>query len=205
MHRFAIGIAILFLALLTAFLTWGHDYLCIEDERPAERADLVVALAGPPAEDRQRVQAGADLVKAGHASVMLLPVRHRALDWPWFVSHYQIRDPFPEGQVIVGHPDDGPPDSSPELGGTFAEAVKTIEIMQRHHFRSAIVVSSCYHMRRARLAFERANDGASGLQFFFQPVDTQGADGMPWFLKGGYAMRVADEYIKLVGGYLFYR
>jgi uncharacterized SAM-binding protein YcdF (DUF218 family) len=164
-----------------------------------------VALAGPPDEDRERVLVAVDLLQAEEADLLLLPVRHRALEWSWFVRKYRIRTPLPEDRVIIGREENSKGRSWPDPGGTFAEARKTIEIMRRHHLQSAVVVSSGYHMRRARLAFERANPDPA-LVFYFHPVDVlDPEDSGPWWMNGGYALRVADEYIKLAGGYLFYR
>jgi hypothetical protein len=60
-------------------------------------------------------------------------------------------------------------------------------------------------MRRARLAFERAGQDGN-LVFYFHPVDVlDPEDSGPWWMNGGYALKVADEYVKLVAGYLFYR
>jgi len=144
-------------------------------------------------------------VQAEEAGLLLLPVRHRALEWPWFVRKYRIRGPLPEDRVIIGREENSKSRSWPDPGGTFAEARKTIEIMRRHNLHSAVVVSSGYHMRRARLAFERASPDPA-LVFYFHPVDVlDPEDSGPWWMNGGYALRVADEYIKLAGGYLFYR
>jgi uncharacterized SAM-binding protein YcdF (DUF218 family) len=146
-----------------------------------------------------------DLVQAEEAGLLLLPVRHRALEWPWFVRQYRIRTPVPEERVIIGREDTAKSRSWPDPGGTFAEAKKTIEIMCQRDLRSAVVVSSGYHTRRAALAFERARPD-SGMVFHFHPVEVHDSEEAgPWWLNGGYALRVADEYIKLVGGYLFYR
>jgi len=161
-------------------------------------------LAGPPDEDRERVLVAVDLVQAEEAGLLLLPVRHRALEWPWFVRKYRIRTPVPEDRVIIGREENSKSRSWLDPGGTFAEARKTIEIMRQHNLHSAVVVSSGYHMRRARLAFERASPDP-GLVFYFHPVDVlDPEDSGPWWMNGGYALRVADEYIKLAGGYLFY-
>ncbi len=202
-----IAAAILVLAAGTAaFLTWGHDFLCFSETHTLQPMDLVVALAGPLGdEDRERVLTAADLVAADQAPRLLLPVRHRALEWPWFVRNYRIKAPLSEDRVIVGHMENSKSGNGIDLGGTFAEAKQTLEFMRKNHFRSAIIVSSCYHMRRARLAFERANQDPA-LVFYFHPVDVLDPDDSgPWWRKWGYVAKVADEYIKLLGGYLFYR
>jgi uncharacterized SAM-binding protein YcdF (DUF218 family) len=204
-YRLAVGITVVLMAGIGVFFTWGNDFLCTEPGLPAQQVDVVVVLAGPPDEDRERVLVAVDLVQAGEASLLLLPVRHRALVWSWFVRKYRIRTPVPEERVIIGREENSKSRSWPDPGGTFAEARKTIEIMRQHDLRSAVVVSSGYHMRRARLAFERANPDPP-IVFYFHPVDVlDPEDSGPWWMNGGYALRVADEYIKLAGGYLFYR
>jgi uncharacterized SAM-binding protein YcdF (DUF218 family) len=204
-YRLAVGITAVLMGVVAVFITWGHDFLCTEPGLPAQRVDAAVVLAGPPDEDRERVLVAADLVLAEKASLLMLPVRHRALEWPWFVRQYRIRARLPEDRVIIGREENSKSRSWPDPGGTFAEARKTIEIMRQHHLSSAVIVSSGYHMRRARLAFERVNPDPD-LVFYFHPVDVLDPENAgPWWMNGGYTLRVADEYIKLAGGYLFYR
>lgn len=204
-YRLAVGITAVLMGGIVAFSIWGNDFLCIEQGLPAQRVDVAVVLAGPPDEDRERVLVAVDLVQAEGADFLLLPVRHRALGWSWFVRKYRIRAPLPEDRVIIGREENSKSRSWPDPGGTFAEARKTIEVMRQRDLHSAVVVSSGYHMRRARLAFERANPDPT-LVFYFHPVDVlDPEDSGPWWMNGGYALRVADEYIKLAGGYLFYR
>jgi hypothetical protein len=206
MYRLAIGLSAVLVAAAAAFFIWGHDFLCVAEAQPPDRADLVVALAGPPSEDGLRVAAGAEMVRENLARLLLLPVRHRALDWPWFVRHYKIPEPIGAEQVIIGRREDNGRSVNASLGGTFAEAAKTVEVMRQHRLRSAVVVSSCYHLRRARLAFTRAARDRPELSFTFRAVERSGAGAdLPWWRGGGFALRVADEYVKLIGGYLFYR
>jgi uncharacterized SAM-binding protein YcdF (DUF218 family) len=189
-----------------AFFAWGPDFLCVDDGPPRIPADLVVALAGPASEDGRRVAAGVELVRGEKARILLLPLRHRALEWPWFVRHYRIREPIGDDRVIVGRVQDPGERAASGVGGTFSEAVRTVEVMRRHRYRTAVIVSSCYHMRRARLAFERARQGDAQLSFHYYPVADENAGGPEaWWLREGYFLRVADEYIKLIGGYIFYR
>ena len=204
-YRWAVGITALGLGAMVVFFAWGNDFLCIEPGLPVRRVDVAVVLAGPPDEDRERVLVAVDLVQAEEAGWLLLPLRHRALGWPWFVRKYRIRPPVPEDRVIIGREESSKSRSWLDPGGTFAEAKKTVEIMRQHDLRTAVVVSSGYHMRRAALAFERANPHP-GLVFYFHPVEVlDPEDPGPWWMNAGYALRVADEYIKLAGGYLFYR
>jgi uncharacterized SAM-binding protein YcdF (DUF218 family) len=193
------------LAGLAGFLLWGNEFLSMEPGQLVEKADLAVVLAGAPPEDRERVLVAVDLVQAEEARMLLLPVRHRALEWAWFVRKYRIKAHLPEDRVLIGREDSPRSPSWLDLGGTFAEARKTLEIMREHDLHSAIIVSSSYHMRRARLAFERANQDPA-LVFYFHPVDYRDPeDSDPWWWDGAYVMKVADEYVKLLAGYFFYR
>lgn len=204
-YRWAVGAIGLALAGLAGFLLWGNEFLSMEPGQLVEKADLAVVLAGAPPEDRERVLVAVDLVQAEEARMLLLPVRHRALEWAWFVRKYRIKAHLPEDRVLIGREDSPPLSSWFDLGGTFAEARKTLEIMRQNDFHSAIIVSSSYHMRRARLAFERANQDPA-LVFYFHPVDYHDPeDSDPWWWDGAYVMKVVDEYVKLLAGYLFYR
>ncbi len=205
MYRWVVGGVGLVLAGLVGFLVWGNDFLSMEPGQIGEKADLAVVLAGAPPEDRERVLVAVDLVQAEESRVLLLPVRHRAIDWPWFVRRYRIKAHLSEDRVLIGREESPKPESWPDLGGTFAEARKTLEIMRQHHFSSAIIVSSNYHMRRARLAFARANQDPT-LVFYFHPVDYRDPeDSDPWWWDSTYVMKVVDEYVKLLAGYIFYR
>lgn len=205
LYRAVMGLVVLLAAGVVAFLGWGKVALSNRDFPLQEPFELVVVLAGPLDEDGLRVSAGAALAQNSEERFLLLPLRHRALTWPWFVRHYRIEPLLPEERVILGRPDDSKRPEAPGLGGTYAEARKTIAVMQERGFRSAVVVTSGYHIRRARLAFERAGTNP-GLAFQFHAVENEEEESvLPWWLNGKSAMRVADEYLKLAAGYLFYK
>lgn len=200
--RIAIGTAA---ACVLLFLGWGHDFLAATPDPPAGPVEAAVVLAGPPAEDRERLRAAVECVRSGRARLILLPFRHRALGWEWFLRTYRIDPPLPEERVIIGREVPAASGAGPDPGGTFAEARATIELMRRHGLRSAIVLSSSYHMRRARLAFRRADPRAE-FAFAFLPVPIHDPrDPRPWWRDAELLARVAGEYVKLAGAFLFYR
>lgn len=192
------------LVAAVAFLGWGRELLRNHDDPLREPFGLVVVLAGPLDEDGGRVAAGVALARASDDCLLLLPLRHRALTWPWFVRHYRIEDPLPGARVILGRPEE-PRGEGTDMGGTFAEARKTIAVMRERGIPSAVVVTSGYHIRRARLAFARAGT-APHPTFQFHAVDGgEGAAGRWWWLDPKSVMRVVDEYLKLAAGYVIYR
>ncbi len=203
--RTVMGLVGFVLVAVAAFLGWGREILRNHDDPLREPFVLVVVLAGPLDEDGGRVAAGVRLAGASDDCLLLLPLRHRALTWPWFVRRYSIEDPLPEERVILGHPEEPRRQEGTGLGGTFAEACKTIAVMRERGIPSAVVVTSGYHIRRARLAFERAN-AEPRLFFQFHAVDSnEGEAGRWWWLDLKSVARVADEYLKLAGGYWIYR
>ncbi len=79
---------------------------------------------------------------------------------------------------------------------TYQNALFTREIMQKMNFKSAIVVSSPYHMRRTKMVFERAyKDSGIRLTYCAAPPGTD-VKGQP---GAEYARRtVIMEYVKLL-------
>ena len=85
-------------------------------------------------------------------------------------------------------------------GGTFVEAQYAVQLMQHHQLRSAIVVSSGYHMRRAALAFDKTGR-AAGLEFSYHPV---GLPDWTWWLDKHRFRGVLLEYRKLIAALILY-
>ena len=204
-YRAVKGLLFLLLGCVAAFLVWGREALSNRDHPLQEPFELVVVLAGPLDEDGRRVAAAVELTRNSENRFLLLPLRHRALTWPWFVRHYRIEPSLPEERVIVGRPEDPKRTQTADLGGTFAEARKTMAVMRDRGFGSAVIVTSGYHIRRARLAFERAGKDPDWV-FQFHAVDSaEERTGFFWWLDGRSVVRVLDEYWKLAAGYAFYR
>jgi uncharacterized SAM-binding protein YcdF (DUF218 family) len=199
------GLLVVALVAAAAFLGFGRQILSNPDEPLQGSFGLVAVLAGPLDEDGDRVAAGAALARRTEECLLLLPLRHRALEWTWFVRHYRIEDPLPQERVILGRPAESPRVKGPGSGGTFAEARKTIAVMRERRVTSAVVVTSGYHIRRARLAFDRANT-VPPLSFQFHAVGGDAEDGgLWWWLAPKALMRVVDEYLKLAAAYVIYR
>jgi uncharacterized SAM-binding protein YcdF (DUF218 family) len=185
------------------FLLGGEKFLCIQNDEPSVNTDAVVILAGGPREDITRVKEGIDLFRSGKVKYIIFPLRHKVFTWSWVSKNYRITAKIPEYKVIIGN--DNPQDlrTTSNYGGTYNEALKTVEIMQRHQLRSAIIVSSCYHMRRAKMAFESCRtDGRP--TFFYHPVQDFDESNRIWWLNINYFFRVLDEYKKLIAAYFIY-
>ena len=180
---------------LIMFIWKGEQFLNINNDDDYLIADAVVVLGGSPEEDIQRVVEGVALVQKGRAQNLILPLRHKDLRWSWLVKSYGIRSDIPENRILIGRAESYT--QNRQYGGTLTEAKKTIQIMLQNKLKSAIIVSSGYHMRRAKIAFDRAQNSNS-IRFFYHPVNYSRNYKKPWCMDVDYLLKVLVEYIKLI-------
>lgn len=185
------------------FLLFGEQFLRINDDDNKRKTDAVVVLAGAPFEDRQRILEGARLYQQGRGRYIILPLRHPTFKWSWVETNYELENSVPETHIIVGRRMAADKPEITQFGGTYVEARNTVRIMRKHQLKSAIIVSSAYHMRRTRIAFEQVHPN-SHLQFYFHPVDRQLNPESLWWRDGKYFRRVLGEYKKLLAAYFIY-
>ncbi len=161
-----ITLAVLCLTMLITLLAridmQERDALC-------NPVDAVVVLAGRPDEDRQRLTEGVHLVERGYGRYLILPLRDSGLSWETLQKLYGIGRSIPGEKVLIGRPEHVDSAVLEYCGGTFGEATLTMGLMQANSLRSAVVVSSRYHIPRVRLAFQRLNS-RNHLAFSYQPV-----------------------------------
>lgn len=195
---------LLILFALGIFLYCGEGLLEISSDDGHEKVDAAVVLGGSPREDAVRVKEGVGLVGSGRARYLILPIRHKGLDWEWFERNYDIQESLLESQVVIGEGDAESDGMQNNRGGTFAEAAKTVRIMARNGFNSAIIISSGYHMRRARMAFESVKEKRH-VKLLFHPVNGCPEEGKAWWSKGERLIPVLIEYCKLVAAFFLYQ
>jgi uncharacterized SAM-binding protein YcdF (DUF218 family) len=193
---------LLFICIFFILFFWkGEQFLNINNDDHCLKADAVVVLAGSPEEDIQRVVEGVALVQKGRAQNLILPLRHKALRWSWLIKSYGIRSDIPENKILIGRAESYK--QNRQCRGTLTEAKKTIQIMHQNKLKSAIIVSSGYHMRRAKIAFDRAQDGHS-IKFYYHPVNYSRNYKKPWWIDIDYLPKVIVEYIKLIVAIFIY-
>jgi hypothetical protein len=203
-RKIAAGSLIVALGCGLAFILFGEKFLRINSDVPGRKTDAVVILAGAPFEDKQRISAGASMFSNGRVRYMILPLRHPAFKWSWAVRHYQLEHSIQGTSLLIGRstPSDKP--AIARYGGTYVEAQKTVQIMRNLKLKSAIIVSSGYHMRRSKLAFEHFQKN-SNLLFFYYPVDQAANAGtLLWWMDTAYLSKILREYCKLVVAYFVY-
>jgi hypothetical protein len=186
------------------FLIEGHRFLKVDDDDQLMNADAVVILAGAPGEDILRVYEGISLFEQGRVQYIILPLRHKTLTWFWVKKNYKVGGSVPESKVLIGRAKPWDKQLISQYGGTFIEARKTVNIMRRLHLASAIIVSSSYHMRRARIAFENVRPDGH-LQFYYHSVQNSKNNDKLWWTNKQYFFRVLREYKKLLAAYFIYK
>jgi uncharacterized SAM-binding protein YcdF (DUF218 family) len=81
---------------------------------------------------------------------------------------------------------------------TLDEARAVLELMQKHKYKSVIVVTDPFHTQRTRLIFRNVFRG-SGLSVRVHPVSDHWYRSSTWFLNGDGWANTIREYIKLAG------
>ena len=192
MRRFLAGVLVgILLSVgtgLTAFLLLG-SWLAVED--PLEKVDAIVAISG---DTGARADTAITLWKAGWAPMIVFS--GAAID-PESVSSAEImrrealRQGVPENAVLV------------EGASTTTEenAAEVAKLMTGRKLRSAILVTSPYHQRRAAYEFHRAFD-PRGLVFRNHPASDPEWNAFLWWRQEPVRSRTLLELVKLGAVYL---
>lgn len=86
---------------------------------------------------------------------------------------------------------------------TYDNARYSRDIVLEHHFNTAIVVSSPYHMRRSKLVFERVFN-RSGVKLLYCPAKKPNFDADNQSISKEDRRRIGREYVKIVYYWLRY-
>jgi uncharacterized SAM-binding protein YcdF (DUF218 family) len=171
----ALGVVFIVFYLYRApILTAMGEYLY--DPTSLQKADLIVALGG----NRWRQRDAVALMKEGLAEYILL------LGPDVQQSDYDCLGVSIERAVLPHMP----------AYTTGEEALETLKIMRERSFRSAIIVTSWYHLRRASLTFGRVFDG-DRIKLMFHPCGHTPFDYKTWWRSYIGRKAVAIEYLGL--------
>ena len=167
----------------------GH-VLAVSD--PLRKSDVIVAVSG---DSGPRTETAVRLWKQGYAPLLLFS--GASLD-PNSVSSAEL---MKRDAVRLGVPADAilvEPDSTT----TDENAKLTAQLMSARELRSAILVTSPYHQRRASLLFERAFAPA-GLSFLNHPADDPAWDADRWWIHEPSRTLTLVELAKLGANIVF--
>jgi uncharacterized SAM-binding protein YcdF (DUF218 family) len=182
-----LAVIAVFIILITAGI-WKHEvivssiwnYLVVSDE--PKKADVIIVISGGPG----RVQYGAQLFRSGYADKIFLSGASQLM------VRQAVSLGVPEDHILVEN----------RARTTYGNAKYSSEIMESQGYKSAILVTSPYHTRRAGMIFHQ----------FFQkwdltvcsiPYDASIATN--WWKDKNLIYDVTTEYLKMVYYFLFQR
>jgi uncharacterized SAM-binding protein YcdF (DUF218 family) len=183
MTRFVGGFALGALTILALLAGIGH-YLDVTD--PLANADAIVAISG---DTGARADTAIALWKAGYAPVLIFS---GASSDPQSASSAELM----KRTAVTA----GVPASAILVEGASAtteeNAANVTAIMRERGLRTAILVTSPYHQRRAALLFRREFGGA-GLSFRNHPADDPDWDPNVWWIHDDSRKLTLVELAKL--------
>ncbi|MCZ6676131.1 MAG: YdcF family protein [Candidatus Poribacteria bacterium] len=182
------GGMLLAVLLFVLWLWRGAHYLIVETE--IAPSDVIIVLGG----GTERVREGTNLYHRQYAPHLLFTgggiqfrLAHVYLDWGRILRYAARIEGVPPKAMLV------------DMGSTstYEDAVNTRRMLEARGWTSAIVVSSIYHMRRARMIFEKVYDG-SGIRLHYRPAPSDRFHPDGWWKYERDMIYVVEEYIKLV-------
>jgi uncharacterized SAM-binding protein YcdF (DUF218 family) len=156
------------------------DFLFYEDQ--PEKADAIILISG----DNVRIKKAAELYHAWYADQVLLTTALAPGSTVEDAESYGI----PRDALLTEN----------KATSTYENALYSKDIILEHGIKSALVVTSNYHMRRTRLAFERVFHDAD-VSFTYVPYHHESITRDSWAENKRLFKR---EYKKLIGGYFLY-
>ena len=167
MRRFLLGFLLGALSIVALLVAVGH-WLDLSD--PLGHADAIVAISG---DTGARAESAIALWKQGYAPVLIFSGGSsdpESVASAELMKRAAVAAGVPVNAIIV----EGSSATTEENAQRVAELMKTAGL------RSAILVTSPYHQRRAALLFEREFDRA-GLSFRNHPADDPDWDANLWW------------------------
>jgi len=168
-RRFFLGVLVGAISIVAVLVGIGH-WLDLTD--PLAKADAIVAISG---DTGARVESAIALWKEGYAPVLIFS---GGSSDPESVASAELMK-----RTAVAA---GVPATAIVVEGTSAtteeNAQRVAELMQNRHLRSAILVTSPYHQRRAAMLFER-EFGRASLSFRNHPADDPDWDASFWWTR----------------------
>jgi hypothetical protein len=193
-HHKGLFIFVLILVLVIGLILYSPRFLLYSSEY--KKADAIILLLGPDFKARQK-EAYA-LIKEGMADSLIIPAYHKTYGiYDKGKGQYLLPDLHVfESNNNVLHPPGFYED-------THLEIIEAKKIMSGYGLKSAIFVSSPYHMRRIKLIAAQIFDLSSG-GFYFVPTRFEKAPVNYWELSSTDWRKVRREYSKILWFYIYY-
>ncbi|MBI5958984.1 MAG: YdcF family protein [Chloroflexi bacterium] len=189
------GIIALVVITHNVWLRWIGHFLVVSD--PLQPVDAIVILGGG---GRERSQQGAKLFAEDYARWYV--VTNAPLEMPGIREEYS--ELMKREAIWEGVPEDRILAVPGLVKSTVAEAAAVRQLAEEQGFRSLIIVSDPYHMRRARLIF-RDEFKDTGIRIIVRPAEQSRYDPDRWWKTSEGLNTTGNEYAKLLVFLLGYR
>lgn len=178
----ALGLVAVVAVLLLAggFLHFMRSVGEARAEHAVPRADAIVALTG----GASRIDDAVGLLVDGKGSRMLISGVHPSIDSAILKDRVRKGREFFDCCIDLGY----------EALNTAGNAVEARDWLDRHRFRSVILVTSDYHMPRSLTEFARS---VPDTRFIPYPVRSEGTF-RDWWLDPAATRLLLSEYVKYV-------
>ncbi|WP_339319214.1 YdcF family protein [Paenibacillus sp. FSL R10-2734] len=148
-----------------------------------KQADAIIVLSG----GQGRVEKGVELYKAGYAPYIILSNAKESTSSSGDMLQTALNLGIPQDAIYTEN----------AAESTYQNAEFTLPIMKEHNFKSAIVVSSDFHMRRVKLLFDREYK-KSDIELTFVG-SSSGYNAKSWWSNRKSRETTFNEYIKMIG------
>jgi uncharacterized SAM-binding protein YcdF (DUF218 family) len=184
-------VVLLFLIILATHTLWLEaiaKFLIVNDH--IFPSDVIVMLGGGGPE---RVWNGVKLYKSGYSKhIIVTGMENRfpglTITWPQLARKEAMSLGVSEQAIIL--------EERPT--STYEDAVYVKEDMLSRGFKSAIIVTSPHHTRRAKMIFKKVFKDQKEISLKFTPVDGGDFQVKKWWTQEGELIGVVNEYCKLV-------
>ncbi|MEK4514283.1 YdcF family protein [Paenibacillus sp. FSL H8-0122] len=148
-----------------------------------KQSDIIIILSGGGG----RVEQGVKLYKEGYAPQLLLSNAKEITGPAGDMRETALSLGIPESAILT----------EDAAESTYQNALFTLPIMKQHGFKSAIVVSSDFHMRRVKFIFDHVYK-KSGIELTYIGADS-GYNSKAWWSDRYSRETTFNEYIKMIG------
>lgn len=136
----------IFILVSLAIIGLAFFYFNLNVAGEPKKSDLIIVPEGPGIE---RAQKSLDLINAGYSKsgkIIVSPFINEESGTDFRGHYHEILED--NDQAVI---------QENEASSTWSNAVLTLDIMDKQGYKSAIIVSSDYHTRRVRYAYEKVN------------------------------------------------
>jgi len=178
-----------FIVIIIVLILNAGNFLIVK-ENPV-KADVIIVLGG---DNILRTDYSIKLYNEGYSNILLFSGGKDDINGENsadIMGKEAVRLNVPSKNIIVEN----------KAISTYENAIFTKKILMDHSFKSAIIVTSDYHMRRSRLVYNKAFKN-TGIKLIFCSVQDTNFKPKWWFINNYSRNVVISEYEKLLGYFI---